>query len=121
MITGSVSGLQVRVGIPFRLAHGPDLEIEFVIDTGFEGALTVPVAAIEALRLTFYQQWFANLADGTNVAVDVYRATIIWDGGVKHVAVLAMGMRPLVGAALLDGYDFFAEFRPNGRASLHIP
>ncbi len=121
MIRGHVAGLQARISIPFRLADSRDLEIEFVVDTGFEGALTLPAAAIEVLRLAFYQQWFANLADGSNVAVNVYRADIIWDGTLKHVAVLGMGARPLVGTAMLKGYDLFAEFWNRGIVLLDQP
>ena len=41
---------------------------------------------------------------------DVYRATIDWDGAPLDVAVLAIGDRPLLGTALLDGYTLTIEF-----------
>jgi predicted aspartyl protease len=49
MIQGSVVELQARVDVRFRLPARPDFSIECVVDTGFEGALTLPPAAIAAL------------------------------------------------------------------------
>jgi len=40
MIQETVVGLQILVGVVFRLPNRPDIEIEFVVDTGFEGALS---------------------------------------------------------------------------------
>ena len=45
---------------------------------------------------------------------DVYRATIDWDGAPLDVAVLAIGDRPLLGTALLDGYTLTIEFVASG-------
>ena len=38
MIIGTVVDLRVLVGVTFRLPNQPDLIIECVVDTGFEGA-----------------------------------------------------------------------------------
>lgn len=45
---------------------------------------------------------------------DVYRATIDWDGALVDVAVLAIGDRPLLGTALLDGFNLNIEFSARG-------
>lgn len=39
MIHGTVVGLQARMSILVRLEGKSDVEIEFVVDTGFEGFL----------------------------------------------------------------------------------
>ena len=117
-MTGRVVGSQPRIGVVFRLPEQPDLEIEFAIDTGFEGALTLPVAAVAALRLPFYQRIPANLADDTVVMVDVHKATIAWRGHEIAVAVLAMGRRPLLGTSLLDGHDVAIHFEDGGVLSV---
>jgi predicted aspartyl protease len=52
VIRGQVVELQARIGVIFRLPGQPDLEIECVVDTGFEGALTLPPAAVSALAVT---------------------------------------------------------------------
>ena len=76
-MTGHVTGRQPRIEIPFHLAGRPQLRIEFVIDTGFEGFLTLPPAAIMTLGPSYVRTLIANLADGSSIRVDVYEATIL--------------------------------------------
>jgi clan AA aspartic protease len=118
VIQGTVVGLQLLVGVVFRLPHQPDLRIEFVVDTGFEGALTLPPAAVAALGLSSLGQADANLADDSYTKLAVHQATVVWDGREVGVAVLAMGRRPLVGTALLDGFNLNADFADNGAIAL---
>ena len=114
MIQGRMDGLQAVVDITFRLPQRPDVKIEFVIDTGFEGALTLPPAAVEALGLPFLQEMNANLANDISVRTDVHVATIVWNEREVDVTVLAMGRRPLLGTALLEGSEFKAQFVDGG-------
>src|SRR5262249_33097661 len=118
MTSGIVIGLQALVQVAFRLLNQPDLGIECVVDTGFEGALALPPDAIAALGLPFYQGIFANLADNSNVSVDAYQAVIVWKGQDVSVAVLAMGRRPLLGTALLAGNELVAQFVDNGLVTI---
>lgn len=99
MITGSVSGRQAVVPIAFRLPAHPVIEIEFVLDTGFIGFLTLPPDAVAALGLPFFYRMPANLADDSTIMVPVHTATILWHGEERDVEVLAMGKRPHLGTA----------------------
>lgn len=110
MIQGLVVASQIRVGVLFCLPGQPELEIKFVVDTGFEGELTLPISAVAILQLPFVQEIEANLADNQNVRITAHAAQIVWDGEVRNVAVLAMGIRPLLGTALLRNYRLLAEF-----------
>ena len=115
MIQGTVVGLQARIGVIFRVPRQEDLiEIECVVDTGFEGFLTLPSAAIAQLGLPYLAQINANLADNSNVATDVYLATVVWKGVARDIAVLAMGRRPLIGTALLQNYHLSIDFCAGG-------
>lgn len=49
MIHGIVVGLQARMSLIILPPEGSDVEIECVIDTGFEGFLTLPPSLIIAL------------------------------------------------------------------------
>jgi clan AA aspartic protease len=118
VISGSVTSLQACIEVAIRLPGRPDLRIEFVIDTGFAGALTLPAPAITALGLPFFQQIDASLADDASIKADAHLATIVWDGVETDVAVLAMGRRPLLGTALLAGYRLTADFQDGGSVSL---
>ena len=118
MISGHVAGLQARIEVVFRLPHRPDLVIEFVVDTGFAGALTLPPAAVTAMGLRHVAQLSANLANDSSVPTEVYQATILWDGAELDVAVYALGKRPLLGTALLDGFNLNADFTDSGQVAL---
>jgi clan AA aspartic protease len=118
MIQGQVHGLQSGVGVVIRLPGQPDLQIEFVIDTGFEGALTLPIPAVAALQLPYLTRFDARLADGSVVRVRVHQETIVWDGKETDVALFAMGQRPLLGTSLLDGFNLSIDFTDGGAITL---
>ncbi len=120
MITGIVFNQRILVGVTFRLPNRPDIVIECVVDTGFEGTLALPPDAVTALGLSFYQGIYANLADNSAVSVDAYRATIVWNGQELRVAVLAMGSRPLLGTALLAGKELTAQFIDDGVVTIDV-
>ncbi len=114
MIQGNVVGLQARIGVILRLPENLDIEIDCVVDTGFEGFLTLPSAVITKLGLHYLGQINAKLADNSNVATNVYLATILWNGVEKDVAALGMGHRPLIGTALLEDYHLSIDFCDGG-------
>jgi clan AA aspartic protease len=118
VIAGRVIGLQARLELVLRLPSQPDLTLEFVVDTGFEGALTLPTATVSALGLPYLIDVAAHLADDSRSKVAVHQATVLWDGQEIDVAVLAMGKRPLLGTALLDGYNLNADFEDNGTVAV---
>lgn len=118
MTTGSVAGRQPRVEVAFRLAGQPDLQIEFVVDTGFDGFLALPPAAIGALGFPFLHSLIANFADDRDERVAVHQATILWDGNEQEVQVLATGRRPLLGTLLMDGFDLHIRFVDQGPVTL---
>ena len=114
MMQGNVVGLQARIGVILRLPENSDIEIECVVDTGFEGFLTLPSTVITKLGLPYIARINANLADNSNVATNVYLATILWKRVEKDVAVLGMGRRPLIGTALLEDYHLSIDFCDGG-------
>ncbi len=73
---GFVVGLQARMAIVLHLEHS-DVEIECVVDTGFEGFLTLPLATIAELALPYAGRIDANLADSSNVSTEVYWGTLL--------------------------------------------
>ncbi len=75
---GTVSRLQAQVNVTIYSANQSEVEIKCVIDTGFEGFLTLPVSIVETLELPYFMDIKANLADDSNVKTDVHLATILW-------------------------------------------
>ena len=78
--------------------------IDALLDTGFTGYLTLPVAVLDRLNLHPYRRELGTLGDGSQCAFDVYRGFIIWDGTVQQIDINASESTPLVGMAMLYGY-----------------
>lgn len=113
MIHGTVVGLQARMGILVRLEGNLDVEIQFVVDTGFEGFLTLPPDVVVKLGLPYVAKIQANLADNSKVTTNAYALKIVWNGVERDVIVLAMG-RPLIGTALLEDSHLSIDFYEGG-------
>lgn len=114
MIQGFVVGNQARVNLTLCPPGRSEIQIECVVDTGFEGALTLPPETVAALDLPYITRIRANLADDSNVRTRVHLATIVWHGVRREVVVLAMGRRPLIGTALMQDYHLGIDFYESG-------
>jgi clan AA aspartic protease len=90
------------------------IAVDAVIDTGFNGDLILPLAAISELGLKLQGYQKAVLGDGTTSQFQVYAATVIWDGLRKLVEVNAASSGVLIGMGLLDGYKLEVNTTPNG-------
>ena len=112
-MTGRMENLHALLGVVFRQSAPPDLSLEFVIDTGFTGELTLPAVAVTAMELPFVYRQTVTLADDTDVKIPVHQATIMWQRAERFVHVLATGNRPLLGTALLAGCEMLAQFAEN--------
>lgn len=77
--------------------------VEAVIDTGFNGYLTLPGDLVNRLNLQLAGNRRATLGDGNTVVLDVYLAKVIWHGREREVLVLQAEGGPLVGMSLLYG------------------
>jgi clan AA aspartic protease len=113
-MTGRVENLHALLPVTFRFPDKPDIAIEFVVDTGYTGYLTLPLAAITTLGLPFEFDLPANLADDSEVLVPVHAATVLWNGAEQITRVLAMGKRPLLGTAMLDSNELVVQFAESG-------
>ena len=77
--------------------------VEAVIDTGFNGYLTLPSDLVNRLNLQLAGNRRATLGDGNTVVLDVYLAKVIRHGREREVLVLQAEGGPLVGMSLLYG------------------
>jgi clan AA aspartic protease len=78
--------------------------IEAVIDTGFNGFLTLPSNLITELDLPWSASDIVTLGDGSETLFDLYAATIIWDGQYREIDIAESETEPLIGMAMLYGY-----------------
>ncbi len=100
-----------------RTAQG-DVEIECIVDTGFEGSLTLPASVVAILGLPFVTDLNTTLASDEAFVVPVHRASIRWDGRVVNVAILPLGRQPLLGTALLADHRLEVEFIDGGMVAI---
>jgi predicted aspartyl protease len=80
--------------------------------------MTLPPATIAALGLSWRTRSLIILANGTDDLCDIYAATVIWDGRPWHILVEEADTDPLVGMALLYGYEVRMQVVEGG--SVHI-
>lgn len=114
MMLGEVRDRKAQLPVAFILPGMPGLSIDFVVDTGFAGFLTLPLAAVEAMQLPYEYTTLANLANDQDVPVPVHRARIRWEEQDQEVRVLATGKRPLLGVSLLENAELFIQFIEGG-------
>jgi len=119
MIIGQVSAFREAV-ISLKVA-GPGSrgrEFDAVVDTGFNGFLTLPASFIRDLGLVWRGRGRAMLADGTDCLFDSYDATVAWDGAPRRIVVDEAESDPLVGMSLLDGHELTIQVTEGGRVTV---
>jgi clan AA aspartic protease len=78
--------------------------IDTVIDTGFDGFLSLPAEIITRLELPWTISHTATLGDGSETLFDFYTGTVIWDGQYRTIDIAESETEPLLGMAMLYGY-----------------
>lgn len=89
--------------------------IDAVVDTVFNGFLTLPARLVQELDLVWRRRGRAMLADGTDSLFDIYEATVMWHGRPRRIAVDEVDCDPLVGMSLLDGCKLTVDVVHGGR------
>nr|MDE0502103.1 clan AA aspartic protease [bacterium] len=115
MIQGVVNAAyEPVISLTVRGPSGQSAEIEAVVDTGFNGFLTLPSESVAALGLLRSARLPATLADSSTAMLDVYRTTVLWDGCLRHVYAYMSEAVALVGMQLLDRHSLFIEVEDGG-------
>ena len=116
MIQGVVNAAyEPVVTLALQGPSGQDVEIEAVIDTGFNGYLTLPPGLVADLGLPLVGTGSGVLADGSVVRFDIHCCTVLWDAQERLVRVNVADTTPLVGMRLLDRHSLYVEIEDGGR------
>ncbi len=119
MITGTVTvDREPVIRLTVRGPGGQARRVKAVIDTGFDGWLTLPPSLITWLGLPWRRRGLARLADGSAIAFDVYEGTVVWHRRRRRLPVDEADTTPLVGMALLEGSELNAQVRVGGRVTI---
>ncbi len=93
-------------------------KVEGVIDTGFNGYLTLPDDLIKYLKLHLAGSRHVTLGDGKVVVLDMYFAKVLWHGQEKEVLALQADGGPLIGMSLLYGNRVMLEVINDGDVTI---
>ena len=119
MIIGTVrANLNAAIDLTIIGPGGQQIDTEGVIDTGFNGHLTLTEEEISTLNLPSAGRRRIMLGDGSEHLTDVYDASVKWDGQVRDVLVESAEVQPLLGMALMRGYNLHIEVVEGGSVAL---
>ena len=68
------------------------------MDTGYDGDLSLPRELISELGLEWVRRGVTELADGSYIHADHFRAALEWDGRQREVVIEEANTTPLLGA-----------------------
>ncbi|WP_225913959.1 clan AA aspartic protease [Leptolyngbya ohadii] len=92
--------------------------IDTVIDTGFDGFLSLPSEIIIRFGLPWTISNAATLGDGSEIVFDFYTGQVIWDGQYRTIDIAASETEPLLGMAMLYGYRLQVDNIEGGRVAI---
>ena len=97
------------------------LSVEFIVDTGFEGEMTLPGALLRRLDAQPLFLSLRRLADGTERECPVHRIPLDWNEEARTVEVLVLENNPLIGTLLLEGGRLDIEMEEGGEVVIELP
>jgi clan AA aspartic protease len=119
MITGAVnSDLEALLRLTLRDSDGNESQVDAVIDTGFNGYLTLPSQLVDQLGLPYLYRQEGELADGSLHVFDVHAVTVLWGGKERQVEVAVADTDPLLGMALLAKHSLSIKVVSGGKVSV---
>lgn len=119
MIVGQVTrDLEAVARIFVRAPGGGQLLVEAVVDTGFNGFLTLAPATIAQLGLAFSGSTRVVLGDGAAAELSVYEAVVELAGRSSAAEVLETAGGALLGMSLLRNVQLRVNVVPDGDVSI---
>ena len=119
MIAGVVNAdYEAVIRLEVQGPAGQKREVDAIVDTGYNGFLTLPPHLIAALGLIRQGRGRATLANGSEDIFDIYDVRVLWDSQSREIETDAADTTPLVGMALLNGYDLHIQVTIGGRIAI---
>jgi len=93
-------------------------EIEVVVDTGFNGFLTLPTTLIEQLNLETVGSVLVELADGSETFVRSFETIVLWNDAEHLIRIQETAGMPLLGMRLLENHEIHIGVRDGGAVTI---
>ena len=105
-MTGMVTARREAIlRLTLRDVGGQEHTYNTVMDTGYNGWLTLPPSVVAALGLRWQSFGRAILADGSESVFDIYEGVVLWDSQPLTIDVDELDGDSLVGMSLMYGYE----------------
>jgi clan AA aspartic protease len=118
MIRGEVRDRFPRVALRLS-SRRASAEVEFIVDTGFDGEIALPPHLISQLAESGPPgRQIVRFADGSYAAVPAHELVLWWLGEARPVSVLVLEGKPLLGVELLEGTPVQSEMTEGGEVSI---
>ncbi len=119
MIRGRVTAdAQAVVTLHLRGPSGTAVDIEAVVDSGFNDTLTIPPDLVARLGLNFEETAKLTMANGDKGIFDMYQAEIQWRGAWRRTEVWSVGDAILIGMRLMTGHRLAIDVIPGGAVEI---
>jgi clan AA aspartic protease len=106
----------VTVALP---AGGQDFNVEFLIDTGFDGRLALPSKVLNKIDAAYLDDDIIRTADGRHVSRPIFEVEITWLGEPQAVYVIQLDSGvPLLGVELLADNFVTMNMTDGGQVSI---
>ncbi|MEG5060875.1 clan AA aspartic protease [Microcoleus sp. A2-C5] len=119
MIAGVVNGdFEAIITLSISDSEGKVYNQEAIIDTGFNGWLSLPPDLIARLNLKWKRRGRAILGDGSECVFNVYEAVLVWDGDYITIPIDEADSEPLVGMSLMEGFQLMVQVFEGGHVEI---
>ena len=118
MISGIVRDFEPIIPLSVCSSDSKIYTQNAIVDTGFDGWLSLPPDLIAQLNLKWKRRGRAILGDGSECVFNVYEAIVIWDGDPLTIPVDEADSDPLIGMALMEGYQLTVQVFEGGLIEL---
>jgi clan AA aspartic protease len=119
MITGIVNGdFEAMLSLSICGSDGKVYTQDAIIDTGFNGWLSLSPDLIDQLNLKWKRRGRAILGDGSECVFNIYEAVVLWDGVYLTIPIDEADSEPLVGMSLMEGYQLTVQVFEGGKVEL---
>ena len=120
MIAGIVNGdFEPIIPLSIYSVTGQIYTQDVIVDTGFNGWLSLPPSIISQLGLIWKRRGRAILGDGSECIFNVYEAVVLWDGEILTIPIDEADSEPLIGMSLMEGYQLTVQAIEGGRVELN--
>ena len=115
MIRGEVRpNRRAMVAVELLAADGQFQSFNFILDTGFDGDLSLPTQILQGLDVAAEGERIIELADGSRTTTYEWSGTVRWDDARRPVMIMESAGEPLLGMELLWQSRITLETRAYG-------